>query len=217
MNRDRISALDRSVLWSPQPGPQLDAFLSPADQLLYGGAAGGGKSDLLIGLALTLHRNSLLLRREGTQLHPIVERTAAIVGSRDGLNATTGVWRLPGGRTLRLGGCPNVGDEMRFQGMARDGLFLDEAANFTEGQFRYLAGWVRSTVKGQRCRIVLASNPLEVPKGNGFVVSGHRGSTRASRTLHALVSFAGSRCSTGRRSGWTAPSPSTTRERSSAR
>lgn len=53
ISRERLSALDRALLWAPQPGPQLQAFTSKADQLLYGGAAGGGKSDLAIGLALT--------------------------------------------------------------------------------------------------------------------------------------------------------------------
>ena len=35
--------------------PQQQAFDSKADILLFGGAAGGGKSSLLIGLALTSH------------------------------------------------------------------------------------------------------------------------------------------------------------------
>ncbi len=34
---------DTSHLWSPQPGPQTEAFSSDADLLFYGGAAGGGK------------------------------------------------------------------------------------------------------------------------------------------------------------------------------
>ena len=43
--------------WLPDPcnAPQVQAYTSPADLLLYGGAAGGGKSDLLLGLALTAH------------------------------------------------------------------------------------------------------------------------------------------------------------------
>ena len=38
--------------WVPEPTnqPQSDAYHSKADLLLYGGAAGGGKSDLLLGL-----------------------------------------------------------------------------------------------------------------------------------------------------------------------
>jgi len=36
--------------WKPFPGPQTEAYLSQADILLYGGAAGGGKTDLLLGV-----------------------------------------------------------------------------------------------------------------------------------------------------------------------
>lgn len=39
--------------WQPNPGPQTDALLSEADELLYGGAAGGGKGQSLDALVLT--------------------------------------------------------------------------------------------------------------------------------------------------------------------
>jgi len=38
------------VAWSPQPGPQTDAITADwCPELFYGGAAGGGKSDFLLG------------------------------------------------------------------------------------------------------------------------------------------------------------------------
>ena len=49
-------------VWHPNPGPQTEAYFCEADLLLYGGAGGGGKTDLLGGLALTRHLRSLLLR-----------------------------------------------------------------------------------------------------------------------------------------------------------
>lgn len=42
-------------LWVPQPGPQTMAYYSQADIIFYGGAAGGGKTALLMGLSLTAH------------------------------------------------------------------------------------------------------------------------------------------------------------------
>ena len=52
-------------LWAPEPSnaPQLAAYNRQADLLLYGGAAGGGKTDLLLGLALTAHARSVIFRR----------------------------------------------------------------------------------------------------------------------------------------------------------
>ena len=39
------------MAWVPNPGPQTQAFLCEADELFYGGEAGGGKTDGGIGLA----------------------------------------------------------------------------------------------------------------------------------------------------------------------
>lgn len=47
-----IAGASRSA-WSPLPGPQSMAYYSLADVLGFGGAAGGGKSDLAIGKAMT--------------------------------------------------------------------------------------------------------------------------------------------------------------------
>src|SRR5690554_4376587 len=68
--------LDRK--WIPQPGPQTDAVRSQADLLLYGGAGGGGKSETLLGLALTQHRRSLIMRREYGDLAFLTERIVEI-------------------------------------------------------------------------------------------------------------------------------------------
>jgi len=61
-------------LWQPLPGPQTSAYQSPADVVGYGGAAGGGKTDLALGLAVTAHQHSLILRREVVHLRAIQDR-----------------------------------------------------------------------------------------------------------------------------------------------
>ena len=90
-------------LWEPQPGPQRAAYYSDADIVFYGGAAGGGKTEILLGLAITAQEHSIIFRREAVQLIGIEERMAQILGSRNGYNSQTGVWRLPEGRVLELG------------------------------------------------------------------------------------------------------------------
>ena len=154
-------------IWMPLPGPQTDAAECQADILLYGGAAGGGKSDLAIGLAMTEHRRTLFVRQEATQLLGVYDRMADILGSRDGFNGQNKIWRFNAGkaRQMQFGGVPNPGDENKFQGNPRDLLVLDEAANLREEQVRFLMGWVRTTIPGQRCRTLMCSNPPTSAEG----------------------------------------------------
>ena len=57
-------AVTSGMKWIPNPGPQTDAYFSAADVLLYGGQAGGGKTDLIAGLAPMEHKRSLIMRRQ---------------------------------------------------------------------------------------------------------------------------------------------------------
>lgn len=149
--------------WVPLPGPQTQAYESKADIVYYGGAAGGGKTDLLCGLALTQHRRSIILRREATQLVAILDRFTEILGGRDGYNGKNDIWRLKREgdqpRQIEFGSVKDVGDEVKYMGRPHDFIGFDELAHFTEGQFRFLMGWLRTTVPGQRCRVVAAGNP----------------------------------------------------------
>ena len=146
-------------LWVAQPGPQRSAFDSKADILFYGGAAGGGKSSLMLGLSITTQNRSIIFRRESVQLTGLEEDMTRIVGNREGYNSTTGMWRLPNGRTMELGSVKEPGDWIKFQGRAHDFKGFDEICHFTEGQFRALIGWLRSDDPAQRQRVVCAGNP----------------------------------------------------------
>ncbi|KAA5605517.1 terminase [Roseospira marina] len=156
-------------IWMPLPGPQTDAYHSEADVLGYGGAAGGGKSDLAIGLALTQHHRAAIFRRESTQLTGVVDRLTEILGARTGYNGSEKIWRLPDRRQIEFGSCPNLGDEERYQGRPKDLLVIDEATHFLLLQVRYLMGWVRTTRKGQRCRTVLTFNPPTSAEGQWVI------------------------------------------------
>jgi hypothetical protein len=75
-----MAEANRLPIWIPQPGPQTLAVNSKATQVGLRRPAGGGKTDLTAGLALTQHIRSLILRHEGTQLKALEDRFKEIIG-----------------------------------------------------------------------------------------------------------------------------------------
>lgn len=158
-------------LWKPLPGPQTDAYNSAADELFYGGAAGGGKSWLVLGLALTAHRRSIIFRREHTQLRQLIDDSRKLlIGKGARYNGQDHIWQsIPGGRMLEFGGVPHETNVERYQGRAHDLKAFDEIPTFTERQFRFLKGWMRTDMPGQRTRTVCTGNPPTDPEGEWVV------------------------------------------------
>lgn len=162
--RRPTSMLDAPV-WTPQSGPQTAAYESMADILGYGGAAGGGKSDLALGLAGTAHRRSIIFRRVFPSVRGMIERSREIFNAdslthgKDSFNESLHVWRLGDGRMIEFGAVQYPVDAKKHQGQPRDLFVFDEATEFPEAMIRFLIGWNRTTVPGQRCRVVLTFNP----------------------------------------------------------
>lgn len=174
LSTDEMAQIDAilkdSPIWLPLPGPQTIAYLSDADIIGFGGAAGGGKSDLAIGKALTQHQKSIIFRRESTQLTGIIDRFIEIVGNRDGYNGQEKIWREPlPGLQIEFGSMPNLGDETKYQGRPHDFIVYDEAANFLESQIRFTLGWLRTTIPGQKCQALLTFNPPTTSDGRWII------------------------------------------------
>ncbi len=176
---DRLLAGVSRVNWAPQPGPQLAAFCSEADVVLFGGAAGGGKSDLLLGVAGLQHRRAIIMRRVSTSLRALIDRSREIFNAdyepvaEDSLNESYKRWRLdwgtPRARQIEFGAAEHEKDILKHQGQPRDFYGFDELTEFTEYQFRFITGWNRSTVPGQRCRVVACSNPPTNTEGQWVI------------------------------------------------
>lgn len=168
-----VAKAQTHALWTPLPGPQSLAYSSLADELFYGGAPGGGKSDLLIGLAATAHQASILFRRESTMFDGpkgLIERSREIIGDGGRLNETRGVWRdLPGGRSIEFGSLKNEHDKYKYKGRAHDLKGFDELPDFLESQYRFAIGWLRSTDEGQRTRVVSTGNPPTTAEGQWVI------------------------------------------------
>jgi hypothetical protein len=171
--RDELNSLIAADIkqhaWRPLPGPQTMAYESKADVIGFGGAAGGGKTDLAIGLATEEHYRTQFFRREGPQLTGVIDRLAEIVGSRDLINGKPAVYRDADDRQIEFNSMPNLGDETKYQGRPKDLLVIDEAANFLEQQVRFVKGWVRTTRPGQRTRTLMTFNPPTNAEGRWVI------------------------------------------------
>lgn len=152
--------------WVPNPGPQTEAYYSPADCLLFGGQPGGGKSQLILGLAFNCHERSLLMRREYGDLERLIDDALKINGGRQGFNGSAPPrLRISDKQVIHFRAAQRVGDEQGTMGQGRDLLGIDEATHFAESQIRFMMGWVRTETVGQRCRTVLATNPPLTAEG----------------------------------------------------
>jgi hypothetical protein len=141
--------------WIPLPGPQTQAFLSKADVLLYGGQAGGGKSALEVGLAQQ-HQKTLIVRRETTQTDGLIAEAKKIYidckfNGQDS-EFTKDDW------SLKIGGMKDPDDWMKYAGRERDLICFDEGLEFLKNQVISMLAWLRGP-EGQRCRMVIGSNP----------------------------------------------------------
>lgn len=171
--RELDGLLTTAPPWIPLPGPQFMAYSAQADITGFGGAAGGGKSSLAVGLALTQHRKSILFRQNGTELTGLIDEMTRVLGSRDGFNGSDRIWRLntPNNvqRQIELGSFPNPGDEIKYQGRDHDLIVYDEASNMRQSAVRFLMGWLRTATPGQRCRVLMTFNPPTTAEGRWIV------------------------------------------------
>ncbi len=159
-----------SRLWKPLPGPQTEAFLSPADELFYGGAAGGGKSQLALGLACTAHESSIIFRRQYKDLRDIIRDSHKILDGVAHWNGSDHTWSsIPGARILDFGAVQYTKKKVSWMGRPHDLIVLDEGTQLPEDTYLFLTGWLRTTTPTQRCRVLLCSNPPTTADGEWVI------------------------------------------------
>lgn len=176
-----------NILW--QPHPKQAEFLSAAeDEVVYGGAAGGGKSDALMIDALGLNQKNpailnpryraLIIRRSTPELREIIDRSRVIypaVVAGAVFHEQAKEWRFPSGAKVIFGYCERDADVYRYQGQEYQWIGIDELGQFpTPFIWQYLGTRLRSSDPTLKCYMRATCNPGAkwIPDYFGFSLAG---------------------------------------------
>ena len=168
--RDEIVAVAEeftaNMRWIPNIGAQEAAFFCKADILLWGGSAGCGKSDILLGLAATAHKKSLIMRAQFSDLDALVDRAIQINGTKVGFNGSSPPsLRTVDGRLVIFTGATLE----KWQGQDFDLKGFDEVVQMQKAVIDFHLGWLRTIDPNQRTRAVLATNPPVNAQGDWII------------------------------------------------
>lgn len=154
--------------------PKQSEFLrAVCDFVLFGGAAGGGKTyaNLVDALQYALKyfgSKQLMLRRTFPELERsvIMESLKMYPHEQASYNKSDKKWRFRNGSIIEFGYIDNENDVYKYQSAEYDVIRFDELCHFTQFQFTYMLSRLRGTGSFPRA-IKSGANPGGV--GNGWV------------------------------------------------
>lgn len=157
---------NKTIIWSPQEGPQAALIACPTFEVFYGGARGGGKTEGSIGDWLE-HSGKyqeaavgVFFRRKFKQLEEVIARTKVLfprIGAK--FNEQKAEWVMPGGGRLKFRYIERDSDAQEYQGHSYTRVYIEEATNFpSPAPIDLLRGTLRSA-EGVPVGMRLTGNP----------------------------------------------------------
>lgn len=164
---------NENVIWRPQPKQEL-MMSRWEDEALYGGAAGGGKSDFLVAEALRQvhipHYKGIIFRKTYKQLTELIDKSEDIYPrafKKARYNGTNHVWRFPSGAKIYFGNMQDISYKRDYQGKQFDFIGFDELTHFTWDEYSYMYSRNRPSGPGTRIYMRATANPGGI--GHGWV------------------------------------------------
>ncbi len=164
--RQYAPVLDVANRLALQPKQGLAEKLSQeADELLYGGAAGGGKSEWLIRHAarelLKYPGNrGVIFRRVFPSLNrTIIPRAIALLKPWAKYNKVEHTFTFTNGSVLELASLQYEHTVMEYQGSEYGFIGFEEVTEFLESQLDFMKSRLRAPVEGVRPHLIATTNP----------------------------------------------------------
>lgn len=170
---DYCRRLDRTVGRNPfiphRPFPRQAIFLgTTALEAMFGGAAGGGKSDALLMAALQYADvpgySALLIRKTFADLNKpdsLIPRSHEWLGGKAQWRGANRMWVFPSGAVLAFGYLETRQDVYQYQSAAYQFIGFDELTQFREWEYRYMFSRLRKGqgMEGVPIRMRSGTNP----------------------------------------------------------